>query len=136
MTLAGSLFSLIYLSHSITIHVIIGVLFMVMMLLHLFQRRRTIKALRNRLMRMHAGTGPRARLAISDMILELLALNVLVSGGVDILKHHVTQFPLAAALHLTPGLDQWHKIAAIVFVMYAIVHVTRRRTRLRRSHIQ
>jgi hypothetical protein len=41
-SLAGSLLSLIYLSHSITIHVIFGVAFMIMMLFHLFQRRRTI----------------------------------------------------------------------------------------------
>jgi hypothetical protein len=75
-------------------------------------------------------------MAISDAIFELLALNVLVSGTVDILKHHSTQFPLATVLHLPPGLDQWHKLAAIVFVVYAIVHVTRRRKRLRRSHIQ
>jgi hypothetical protein len=135
-SLAGSLLSLIYLSHSITIHVIFGVWFIVMMLMHLFQRRRTIKSLLKRLAGFQPRTRSTTRLAISDVIFELLTLNVLVSGIVDILKHHSTQFPLAASLHLPPGLDQWHKLAAIVFVVYAIVHVTRRRKRLRRSHIQ
>lgn len=135
-SLAGSLLSLIYLNHSITVHVIFGVWFFVMILIHLFQRRRTIKSLLKRLARMQRRTHLTTRLAISDVIFELLALNVLVSGTVDILKHHSTQFALATVLHVPPGLDQWHKLAAIVFVVYAIVHVTRRRKRLRRSHIQ
>ncbi len=49
VSLAGSLLSLIYLSHSITIHVVFGVLFVVVMLVHLFQRRRTIKTLLQRM---------------------------------------------------------------------------------------
>lgn len=136
LSLAGSLLSLIYLSHSITIHVIFGVLFMVMMLVHLFQRRRTIKALLKRLVGTQARTKTSTRLAIADIILELLVLNVLVSGIIDGLTHHATQFPLANLLHLPPGLDQWHKLSAIVLVIYATVHIIRRRKRLRRSHIQ
>jgi hypothetical protein len=130
------LLSLIYLSRSITIHVIFGVLFMVMMLFHLFQRRRTITTLLKRLFGRQPRSGALARLAISDVILELLVLDVLISGVVDGLQHHATQFPLAAALGLPPGLSQWHKLAAIVLVVYATVHITRRRKRLRRSHIQ
>jgi hypothetical protein len=135
-SLAGSLLSLIYLSHSITIHVIFGVLFMVMMLFHLFQRRRTVKSLLMRLVGMQTRTGTLTRLAISDIILELLVLNVLLSGLIDGLNHHATQMPLANAIGLPPGLDQWHKLAAIVLVIYATVHIIRRRKRLRRSHIQ
>jgi hypothetical protein len=134
VTLAGSLLSLIYLSHSITIHVVIGVAFMVMMLFHLYQRRRTVKSLVKRLV--GVGSHAKVRMAVSDLILELLVLDVLVSGIVDGMAHHATQFPLAATLHLPPGLSQWHKLAAVVLVVYLIVHIIRRRKRLRRSHIQ
>jgi hypothetical protein len=124
------------LSHSITIHVIFGVLFMVAMLFHLYQRRRTVTTLLKRLVGLQSRTKSLTRLAISDIILELLVLDVLVSGVVDGLQHHATQFPLAATLGLPPGLSQWHKLAAIVLVIYATVHIIRRRKRLRRSHIQ
>lgn len=136
VSLAGSLVSLIYLSRSITAHVIFGVLFMVMMLVHLFQRRRTIASLLKRLLGARTRTRAATRLAISDIVLELLVLNVFVSGIVDGVGHHATQMPLANVIGLPPGLDQWHKLAAIVLVVYATVHIIRRRTRLRRSHIQ
>jgi hypothetical protein len=136
VSLAGSLLSLIYLSRSITIHVIFGVTFMFMMLLHLFQRRRTIRSLLKRMYGSTARTRATTRVAISDMILELLVLNVLVSGLVDALNHHATQFPFATAIGLPAGLSQWHKLAAIVLVVYATIHIVRRRRRLRHSHIQ
>jgi hypothetical protein len=41
-----------------------------------------------------------------------------------------------SAARLPPGLSQWHKLASFVLVIYAIVHIVRRRKRLRRSHIQ
>jgi hypothetical protein len=136
VSLAGSLLSLIYLSRSITIHVICGVAFIALMLVHLFQRRRTVKSLLKRLIGLQARARATTRMAISDIIFGLLALDVLISGVVDTVAHHSTQFALARVLHLPPGLDQWHKLAAFVFVVYAVVHVIRRRKRLRRSHIQ
>jgi hypothetical protein len=136
VSLAGSLLSLIYLSRSITIHVIFGVWFMVMMVFHLFQRRRTVTSLLKRLTGVQTRTRALTRLALSDIILELLVLDVLVSGLVDALRHQATQIPFAAGLGLPPGLSQWHKLAALVLVVYALVHIIRRRKRLRRSHIQ
>jgi hypothetical protein len=136
VSLAGSLLSLIYLSRSITIHVIFGLSFMVMLLFHFYQRRRTIKTLLKRLVGVQTRIRASTRLAISDLILDLLVLDVLVSGIIDGLNHHATAFPFASALGLPPGLSQWHKLAALVLVVYAAVHVVRRRKRLRRSHIQ
>jgi hypothetical protein len=136
VSLVGSLLSLIYLSHSITLHVVFGVVFMVMLLFHFFQRRRIIKSLLKRLVGRQSRVRVTTRLAVSDIILELLVLDVLVSGIVDGVHHQATQFPFASALGLPPGLSQWHKLAALVLVGYAIVHVIRRRKRLRRSHIQ
>jgi hypothetical protein len=136
VSLAGSLFSLIYLSKSITIHVIFGVWFMGMLLFHFYQRRRTVTSLIKRLIGLQTRTRATTRLAISDTVLELLVLNVLVSGTIDGLNHNATEFPFASAIGLPPGLSQWHKLAALVLVVYATVHIIRRRRRLRRSHIQ
>jgi hypothetical protein len=135
VTLAGSLLTLVFLGRSITLHVVVGVAFMVLVVAHLAQRRRTVSALaRQWATGKGHSRGPR-RLALSDTILELLVVNVLVSGIVDALRHQSTVLPFAPTLGLPPGLDQWHKVAGIVLVIYAIVHVTRRRRRLRRSHI-
>lgn len=136
VSLAGSLLSLIYLSRSITMHVVFGVWFMAMLLFHFYQRRRTISSLFKRLFGVQVRTRATSRLVVSDIILELLVVDVLVSGIVDGVNHQATEFPLASALHLPPGLSQWHKLAALVLVVYAIVHVVRRRKRLRTSHIQ
>jgi hypothetical protein len=136
MSLAGSLLSLIYLSRSITIHVIFGVWFMAMLLFHFYQRRRTVMSLLKRFIGMQSRTRATTRLIASDIILELLVLDVLVSGIVDGLNHHATEFPFASVLGLPPGLSQWHKLAALVLVGYATVHILRRRKRLRRSHIR
>lgn len=133
VTLAGSLVTLIYLSHSITIHVIFGVGFMVFVLFHLYQRRRTVAALVKQI----TGRSKRpSRLAISDSILELLVANVLVSGIVDILNHQATQLNFLGSLGFPPGLIQWHKLASFILVVYVIVHVSRRWKRIRRSHIR
>ena len=107
-----------------------------MLLFHFYQRRRTIKGLLRRLLGSQTRTRATSRLAVSDIILDLLVLDVLVSGTIDGLNHQATEFPFASALGLPPGLSQWHKLAALILVVYAIVHVIRRRKRLRRSHIQ
>jgi hypothetical protein len=136
VTLAGSLVTLIYLSRSITIHVIFGVAFMVFVLFHLYQRRRTIASFAKQF----AGTTRRSRgpsrLAISDTILELLVLNVLVSGVVDAVNHQATELNFLGSIGFPPGLIQWHKLASFVLVIYVVVHISRRWRRLRRSHVR
>jgi hypothetical protein len=51
-------------------------------------------------------------------------------------RNIMPQFPFAATIGLPPGLSKWHKLAAVVLVVYLIVHIIRRWKRLRRSHIQ
>jgi hypothetical protein len=136
VTLAGSLVTLIYLSHSITIHVIFGVGFMVFVLFHLYQRRRTVASLAKQLARTSRRTKGRSGLAISDTILELLVLNVLVSGVVDIVNHQATQLNFLGSIGFPAGLIQWHKLASFILVIYVIVHFSRRWSRLRRSHVR
>jgi hypothetical protein len=136
VTLAGSLVTLIYLSRSITIHVIFGVAFMVFVLFHLFQRRRTVTSFAKQLAGFTRRSKGPSRLAVSDTILELLVANVLISGIVDIVNNQATQLNFLGTLGFPAGLIQWHKLASFILVLYVIVHVARRWKRLRRSHIR
>jgi hypothetical protein len=135
VTLAGSLATLVSLSHSITIHVIVGVAFVGCVAIHLYQRRRTVTSLAKQWMTITGRSRGPSRVAISDTILELLVANVVLSGIVDALGHQATTVPLLVTLGLPSGLDQWHRLAGIVLVVYVIVHVSRRRRRLRHSRI-
>jgi hypothetical protein len=136
VTLVGSLLTLIYLSRSITIHVIFGVAFMVFVLFHLFQRRRTVATLARQLTGASRRSKGPSRLALSDTILELLVLNVLVSGVVDIVNHQATQLNFLGSIGFPPGLIQWHKLASFVLVIYLVVHISRRWRRLRHSRVR
>lgn len=131
VSLVGALVTLATLSHSITVHVVIGLVFVAGLSAHLVQRRRTLI----RQWRGRGSTAPARRTALSDAVLELLALNVVLSGVVDAQAHHSTVVPGASLLHLPPGMDQSHKLAGLVFSVYVIVHVVRRRRRLRASTI-
>ena len=136
VTLAGSLVTLIYLSHSITIHVIFGVAFMVFVLFHLYQRRRTVASLAKQIVGTTRRSKGPSRLALSDTILEVLVANVLVSGVVDLVNHQETQLNFLGSLGFPPGLIQWHKLASLVLVVYVVVHVSRRWKKLRHSHVR
>ena len=136
VTLAGSLVTLIYLSHSITLHVIFGLAFMVFVLFHLYQRRRTVASLARQLVGASPRPMGRGQLAVSDTILEILVVNVFASGVVDAVSHHATDLNFLATVGFPAGLIQWHKLASLVLVGYVIVHVTRRWKRLRRSHVR
>jgi hypothetical protein len=72
----------------------------------------------------------RIRLAVSDLLLFVIALNVLVSGVVDWSRGAPTQLPLPAPFY------RWHLDSGIALVVYLVVHVWRRRKRLWRSTIR
>jgi len=75
-----------------------------------------------------AGRG--IRLAVSDLLLLFITVNVLVSGLLDWNRGVPIQLPL-------PGpFGRWHAISAVALVVYLAVHVWRRRKRLRRSTIR
>ena len=132
ISLAGSLLSLIVLSRTQTLHVVVGLVFVVVMGAHLLQRRRTIGSwVRSRRATM---ARRQRRTMVSDTILFILVLDVVVSGTVDAVNHQETQLNLGGVL--PPGLDQWHKLAGLLLFIYACVHVIRRRRRLRSSHIR
>jgi hypothetical protein len=122
-----------YLGHSgTTDHSIIGLLVLALVIVHLTQRRYTVRRLIYRLFERQRSTGHRSRQAESDTILWILTLNATVSGVADFVVGHTIYLPI-------PGpsiLQKWHAMSVLVLLVYAIVHVVRRRGRLRTSHIR
>jgi hypothetical protein len=122
-----------YFGHSgTTDHSIIGLLVLVLVIVHLTQRRLTVRQLVSRLFGHQSSTGHQTRRAESDMILWILTLNAMVSGVADFVVGHTIFLPI-------PGpniLQKWHAMSVLVLLVYVIVHVIRRRKRLRTSHIR
>ena len=122
-----------YLGHSgVTDHSIIGGAVLCLVTIHLIQRRRTVGRLAARLVHIGGSARARAKIAVSDLILLLLTLNVMVSGLADFLSGNTIDLPVG----LPAPLRKWHAFGVIVLVVYVIVHVMRRRHRLRTSHIR
>jgi hypothetical protein len=72
----------------------------------------------------------RIRLAVSDLLLFFIVLNVLVSGIVDWKRGQPTQLPLPAPF------DRWHLDSGLALIIAVLVHFWRRRKRLWRSTIR
>ena len=130
LTAAGALATLTILYIRNAIHADIGLAFVGLVVVHLAQRRRTVARLMSQLARAKSFAERRIRLAASDLILAFLTLNVLVSGVLDWSRGEPIQLPLPRPF------DRWHLLSSVALVIYLVVHVWRRRTRLRRSTIQ
>ncbi len=118
-------------SPRVTVHVVIACLFLGLVIVHLAQRRHTLSRLVAQLAR--AGSRLKGRrLAVSDAIFGFLVLNVLASGFYDLVTRRNTRLPLPG-IRLYIG---WHSLSSVLFLGYLIVHVIRRRKRLRRSLIR
>ncbi len=122
-----------YLGHSgTTDHSIIGLIVLAIVLVHLTQRRHTVGRLLSQLFGRRKTMNHWLRLAESDAILWLLTLNAMVSGIADFVVGRTIFLPI-------PGpfvLQKWHLMSVVVLLAYVIVHVIRRRKRLRTSHIR
>jgi heme exporter protein D len=122
-----------YFGHSgTTDHSIIGLLFLGLVIVHLTQRRRTVRRLLSQLFDGRNATEHRSHLAESDTTLWILTMNAMVSGVADFVVGHTVFLPI-------PGpniLQKWHAMSVLVLLVYVIVHVVRRRKRLRTSHIR
>jgi len=115
----------------VTIHVVVACVFLGLVIVHLGQRRHTLRRLIAQLAR--AGSRVRSRrLAVSDVIFGFLAANVLASGIFDLATGHNASIPLPG-IHFFIG---WHSLSGLLFAGYLIAHVIRRRKRLRRSLIR
>jgi hypothetical protein len=66
------------------------------------------------------------------MILWLLTLNATASGFADFVMGRTIYLPIP----LPAFLQKWHLLSVVVLLVYVVVHVLRRRRRLRRSHIR
>ena len=129
-TAAAALATLQLLHVRIAYHADVGLVFVGLVVVHLAQRRRTLAGMARQLVRAKTFAERRIRLAVSDLLLFFITLNVLVSGIVDWSRGEPTQVPLPAPFY------RWHLDSGIALVVYLAVHVWRRRKRLRRSTIR
>jgi hypothetical protein len=132
-TLSPIFLSKKYLGHSgTTDHAIIGLLVLALVVVHLIQRRHTVGRMISRLVGRRSTSGHHSRQNLSDLVLWFLTLNAMISGFVDFLDGHTVLLPI-------PGpfiFQKWHLVSVLVLLVYVIVHVARRRKRLRVSHIR
>jgi hypothetical protein len=107
----------------LTVHVVVGLVFIALIVCHLAQRRRVSGKLLRRLTQFSTAQSRLARMAISDALLAVLTLGMLASGIVDLVLGHPTQI-------------RWHAILGVVLTAYLVVHTLRRRKRLKSSAIR
>ena len=129
-TAAAALGTLELLHVRVAIHTDVGLVFAGLVVVHLAQRRRTIARMAAQVVRARTFVERRIRLAVSDVLLLFITLNMLVSGVVDWSRGVPTQLPLPKPFH------RWHLTSGVVLVVYLAVHIWRRRKRLRRSAIR
>jgi hypothetical protein len=127
---AAALVTLDFLAVRNAIHAVVGFVFVGFVVIHLVQRRATIARMLRRLSRVRSVAERRLRLTASDVLLAFLTLNVLVSGVIDWNRGYPVQFPLPNPF------GRWHFDSGALLVIYLVVHVWRRRRRLRRSVIR
>jgi hypothetical protein len=128
--------SLLFTHRSMTIHIGLALAFFGLVCLHIAQRRRTVGRLATQLTRFRSLVTRQGRMAVSDVILAFLTLNVMVSGTVDWVNGYNTAFPLRSLTGLPVDYIGWHTLSTLVLILYLAVHILRRRTRLRVSHIR
>jgi hypothetical protein len=127
---AAALGTLQLLHVRVAFHTDVGLVFVGLVAVHLAQRRRTLARMATRIARTRTFVERRIRLAVSDLLLLFITLNVLVSGILDWSRGAPTQLPLPKPFY------RWHLDSGVFLVVYLAVHVWRRRKRLRRSTIR
>jgi hypothetical protein len=127
---AASIGTLQLLHVRIAYHTVVGLVFVGLVVVHLVQRRRTVARLANQLVRARTFIERRIRLAVSDLLLLFITLNVLLSGILDWSRGEPIQLPLPAPFY------RWHLDSGLALVIYLAVHVWHRRKRFRRSTIR
>jgi hypothetical protein len=120
----------------LSVHIVAGLCFAGLVGAHLAQRRRTVRTLVPDLTRPARWRTLRGRLALSDAVLVFLAANVVVSGVVDWITGRSLMVPVHALTGLPLPSLNWHTTTSLVLVVYLVVHVVRRRARLRHSQIR
>jgi hypothetical protein len=119
----------------LTLHIIAGLCFGGLVVVHLAQRRRTLRTLASDLVRPVRWLTRRGRLAFSALVLIFLAANVIASGIVDWLKGHSVMLEVRTVGIPLPAFN-WHTTTSLLLIVYVVVHVLRRLARLRHSRIR
>jgi hypothetical protein len=118
-----------------TLHLVMGLAFVALVVVHVAQRRHTVMRLLGNLGRARSWAARRGRLAWSDTLLALLTVNVLVSGIWDLLSGtQVILHPRSVGIPFRN--IGWHVLSALVLLASLCVHVARRSGRLRRSVVR
>jgi hypothetical protein len=107
----------------LTLHILLGLVFVGFVVIHLGQRRRVSAALVRRLPRVAGWTEPGGRLAVADGLLTVLTAAMLASGLYDWLGHQPTRI-------------RWHALTGVALAAFLLVHTVRRRSRLRDSAVR
>jgi hypothetical protein len=115
----------------VDIHIIAGLCFAALVAVHLVQRQRMVRTLAGSLIETPFWRTPRGRMALSDCVLAFLAVNVVLSGIADWMLRQPVMLPLPGVRSLN-----WHTTTSILLLAYLVVHIARRRSRFRHSHIR
>ncbi len=121
--LIGTAISSLVFEPMIALHVVLGVIFAMLVGIHLAQRRLVSKRLAVRLLKLRQIWLPAGRLALADGFLFIITSAMLVSGFWDLLAPHHTKI-------------RWHAITGVVLTIFLVVHTARRWRRLRISQIR
>ncbi|MBS2965456.1 hypothetical protein KGA66_20560 [Actinocrinis puniceicyclus] len=105
----------------LTLHILLGFVFVYLIAAHLWQRKRTSMSLLNRLRRPGGWHRPAGRLALADAVLLALTAVMFVSGLWDWQLQRTT--------------IRWHALSGVLLTIVTVVHTVRRRRRLRSSAI-
>ncbi|MEY9849739.1 hypothetical protein ABH940_006851 [Streptacidiphilus sp. BW17] len=107
----------------LTIHILVGLVFVGLVVAHLVQRRRASARLGSRLVRVQTLYGRGGRLALADALLAVMTVAMLASGLWDWLDWHPTRI-------------RWHAITGVVLTALLLVHTMRCRARIRHSRVR
>src|SRR5580700_10553578 len=101
VTLIGSAITSLVLEPVLSLHVAFGLLFVLLVGVHLAQRRRISKRLAVRLLKIQKLLAPPGRLALADGFLFIMTMAMLISGFWDLWAPHHTKI-------------RWHAITGVV----------------------
>lgn len=130
LSIAGAFGTLQLLHIRNAIHADVGLAFAALVLIHLAQRRQRVGRMLLQLGGVRHRVARELRRLGSDSILAILTVNVVASGVLDWGRGEPLLLPLPMPL------SRWHLTSSALLVVYVVVHVSRRRKRLRHSTIR
>jgi hypothetical protein len=107
----------------LTLHIVLGLVFVALVGAHLVQRRRITGTLARRVVRVQTLYRRGGRLAVADAVLAVVTAAMFVSGSWDWSLGHPTRI-------------RWHALTGFVLAGYLLVHAVRRGARLRSSQVR